>query len=74
MQTVAPKADAPKPWRVLRAFWYEGAPRAAGDIVMLPRVLAAELRAAAKVEPAPAPEPVAEAKPAPKPAAKKDAA
>lgn len=49
-----PKDTTPQPHRVLRALWFEGKVRKVGDVIHLPRLLAAELRAADKVEPAPA--------------------
>ncbi|MBN8493723.1 MAG: hypothetical protein J0M00_20130 [Burkholderiales bacterium] len=59
--TINTPNTAPLPHRVLRPLWFEGKFRKAGDVIKLPRQLAAELRAADKVE-------LVEAKPATSPA------
>jgi hypothetical protein len=52
VMTMQPTSNAPQPHRVLRALWFEGEMRKPGDVLRLPRLLAAELRSSGKVEPA----------------------
>lgn len=68
VMTIQPANNAPQPHRVVRALWFEGELRKPGDVLRLPRLLAAELRSAGKVEPAAedaAAKPAKPAKPAP---------
>jgi hypothetical protein len=74
MMTLQPD-NTLRPYCVTRPMWYMGRACAVGDVLRLPRSLAADLQAAGKVAPAPepAPEPAesAAAQPAPAPRRKR---